>query len=176
MRTIIRIAFLLFTFCFLFACGSSRQAKVVLPANFKGPKELERIYGLRITPNDNIFLYNAGSHWMGVPHRMGGLTKNGVDCSAFVGIIYREVYERPLARSSSDMLSLNCKKVGKGNLKEGDLVFFNTTGRNRKVPTHVGIYLKNNRFIHVSSSRGVMVSNLNEPYYIRTFLTGGRVK
>ncbi len=56
----------------LTSCGSKRN--VVLPANFKGPKELSRLYGVKITPNDNIYLYNAGSKWLGVPHRMGGNT------------------------------------------------------------------------------------------------------
>ena len=67
----------------LTSCGSKKQQKVALPADFKGPKELSRLYGVRLTPNDNIFLYNEGARWLGVPHRMGGLTKKGVDCSGF---------------------------------------------------------------------------------------------
>ena len=74
--------------------------------------------------SDNIFLYNEGARWLGVPHRMGGLTKKGVDCSGFVAIVFREVYGKQLARSSADMLKHNCKKVSRANLKEGDLVFF----------------------------------------------------
>jgi len=161
--------------CLLSSCGVSRQ-KVILPANFKGPKELERLYGIRITPNDNIYLYNAGAHWLGVPHRLGGQTKRGVDCSAFVGIIYREVYQKPLGRSAANMLKYNIRKVGRNGLREGDLVFFNTERRKGKTPNHVGIYLKNGRFIHVSTTQGVTVSSLSDPYYVRTWLTGGRVK
>ncbi|MDF9828898.1 lipoprotein Spr [Parabacteroides sp. PF5-6] len=161
---------------FLFAsCGSKKQA-VVLPADFKGPKELSRLYGVKITPNDNIYLYNEGSRWLGVPHRLGGNTKKGVDCSGFVAIIYREVYGKQLARSSADMLKHNVKKVGRSRLQEGDLVFFRTDGSRKKTPNHVGIYLKNGRFIHTSTSRGVMVSSLSEPYFTRSFITGGRVK
>ena len=82
-----------------------------------------------------------------------------------------------LARSSADMLKYNCKKVSRAKLQEGDLVFFKTgRGGKRGVPNHVGIYLKNGRFIHTSTSSGVMVSSLSEPYYTRTWLTGGRVK
>lgn len=161
----------------LTACGSRKQAQVVLPADFKGPKELERLYGVRITPEDNIFLYNEGAHWLGVPHKMGGSTKRGVDCSGFVAIVFREVYGKQLARSSADMLKYNCKKVKRDKLREGDLVFFKTgRGGKRGVPNHVGIYLKNGRFIHASTTHGVVVSNLSEPYYTRTWLTGGRVK
>lgn len=159
----------------LTSCGSKKQ-RVALPADFKGPKELSRLYGVRLTPDDNIFLYNEGAKWLGVPHRMGGLTKKGVDCSGFVAIVFREVYGKQLARSSVDMLKHNCKKVNRANLKEGDLVFFRTGKGRKKVPNHVGIYLKNGKFIHTSTSSGVIVSSLSEPYYVRSWLTGGRVK
>ena len=152
----------------LTSCGSKKQQKVALPADFKGPKELARLYGVRITPEDNIFLYNEGARWLGVRHKLGGSTKRGVDCSGFVSIVYREVYGKQLARS---------KKVSRAKLQEGDLVFFKTgRGGKRGVPNHVGIYLKNGRFIHTSTSSGVVVSSLSEPYYTRTWLTGGRVK
>ena len=121
----------------LTSCGSKKR--VALPADFKGPKELSRLYGVRITPDDNIFLYNEGAKWLGTPHRMGGSTKRGVDCSGFVAIVFREVYGKQLARSSADMR-------------------------------------KNGKFIHTSTSRGVMVSSLSEPYYTRSWITGGRVK
>jgi len=159
----------------LTSCGSKKQ-RVALPADFKGPKELSRLYGVRLTPDDNIFLYNEGAKWLGVPHRMGGLTKKGVDCSGFVAIVFREVYGKQLARSSADMLKHNCKKVNRASLKEGDLVFFRAGKGRKKVPNHVGIYLKNGKFIHTSTSSGVIVSSLSEPYYVRSWLTGGRVK
>lgn len=159
----------------LTSCGSKKR-RVALPADFKGPKELSRLYGVRLTPDDNIFLYNEGAKWLGVPHRLGGLTKKGVDCSGFVAIVFREVYGKQLARSSADMLKHNCKKVSRANLKEGDLVFFRTGKGRKKVPNHVGIYLKNGKFIHTSTSSGVIVSSLSEPYYVRSWLTGGRVK
>ena len=158
----------------LTSCGSKKR--VALPADFKGPKELSRLYGVRITPDDNIFLYNEGAKWLGTPHRMGGSTKRGVDCSGFVAIVFREVYGKQLARSSADMLKYNCKKVSRGKLQEGDLVFFKTGGGKKKTPNHVGIYLKNGKFIHTSTSRGVMVSSWSEPYYTRSWIPGGRVK
>lgn len=161
-------------FC-LASCGSRKQ-QVALPSDFKGPKELSRLYGLRIGPEDNIYLYNEGARWLGVPHRMGGSTKRGVDCSGFVAIVFRAVYGKQLSRSSADMLKHNCRKVSRSKLQEGDLVFFRTGGSKKKVPNHVGIYLKNGRFIHTSTSSGVMVSSLSEPYYTRAWLGGGRVK
>lgn len=168
--------YFLFFLLFFTACGSRKQQQVVLPADFKGPKELSRLYKVRLTPDDNIYLYNEGAKWLGVPHRTGGLTKKGVDCSGFVSIIYREIYGIKLERSSADMLKYNCKKIGRSKLREGDLVFFRTNKGKKKIPNHVGIYLKNGRFIHTSTSQGVIVSSLSEPYYERTWLTGGRVK
>ena len=158
----------------LTSCGSKKR--VALPADFKGPKELSRLYGVRITAEDNIFLYNEGAKWLGAPHRLGGSTKRGVDCSGFVAIMFREVYRKQLARSSADMLKYNCKKVSRSKLQEGDLVFFRTGSGKKKVPNHVGIYLKNGKFIHTSTSKGVMVSSLSEPYFTRSWITGGRVK
>ena len=157
------------------SCGSKKQ-RIALPADFKGPKELSRLYGVRLTPSDNIFLYNEGARWLGVPHRMGGLTKKGVDCSGFVAIVFREVYGKQLARSSPGMLKHNGKSLCRANLNRVDLVFFRTGKGRKKVPNHVGIYLKNGKFIHTSTSNGVIVSSLSEPYYVRTWLTGGRVK
>ena len=168
---------LLFLTAFLFvSCGSQKGKRIALPADFKGPRELGRIYGVRITPDDNIFLYNEGARWIGVPHRYGGQTKRGVDCSGLVSNIYREVYHKRLSRSSADMLRHDCRKVSRGKLREGDLVFFYTGKGKKRKPNHVGIYLKNGKFIHTSTSRGVMVSSLSEPYYLRSWMCGGRVK
>lgn len=66
-------------------------------------------------------------------------------------------------------------KVAKRNLKEGDLVFF-SSNRSRKRVAHVGIYLKSGKFIHSSTSRGVIVSRLNEDYYLRHWISGGRIR
>ena len=91
--------------------------------------------------------------WLGTPHRMGGTTKQGVDCSGFVCNVYKEIYGISLPRRSQDMAKV-CKIINnKNDLKEGDLVFFN----NKKGGTinHVGIFLDKDKFIHTSSSKGV---------------------
>lgn len=159
----------------LVSCASRKVEQVSLPADFKGPKALERLYGVRITENDNIFLYNEGARWLGVPHRLGGMSKQGVDCSGLTTQVYRTVYRKKLSRSAADMLKHDCKKINKSQLKEGDLVFFHTGKGKKTIANHVGIYLKNGRFIHTSTSKGVVVSNLNEPYYMCTWICGGRV-
>jgi len=92
--------------------------------------------------------------------------------------VYKNVYNKTLERNSADMLHKNCKKVSKGKLKEGDLVFFNTSSKSRSDSniSHVGIYLKENKFLHASTSKGVNVSDLDDDYYRKTWVCGGRVK
>jgi lipoprotein Spr len=154
------------------SCGTVKR----VPAGVNTPRELSRKFGLPVTNRDNLHLYTEASKWLGVKHRYGGNTRRGVDCSGLVVQIYTEVYRKKLKRSSADMLTYNCRKVSRGRLQEGDLVFFRTGSGNKKIPNHVGIYLKNQHFIHASTSRGVIVSDLNEPYYLRNWITGGRVK
>ncbi len=168
------VSFLLLLFIVLVStsCGTKKR----IPAGVESPDKLSRQFGVRITDKDNLRLYTEASRWLGTPHRYGGNTRRGVDCSGFVVHIYREVYDKQLFRSSSDMLKKNCRKVSRNKLREGDLVFFRTGKGRKKVPNHVGIYLKNGKFIHTSTSKGVVVSTLSDPYYIRTWMTGGRVK
>ena len=126
--------------------------------------------GIEREPGDNEELYNAIQQWMGTPYRYGGTDKNGVDCSAFVGHIYREVYGVDLHRVSNDMQQ-DVTLISKSELREGDIVFFtNSKGR----VSHVGIYLKNGLFAHSSTSRGVIISRLDDNHWRKHFYKGGR--
>lgn len=120
--------------------------------------------------NNDLFLFI--DKWMGSPHRMGGLTRDGIDCSAFVLFAYRDVYRKDLPRSSRDMAE-NVTRKYDHQLKEGDLVFFSFGG---KAVDHVGIYLHNNQFVHVSSKAGVIISNLKDPWYYKYLTRCGTPK
>ncbi|NQV53536.1 MAG: C40 family peptidase [Flavobacteriales bacterium] len=108
--------------------------------------------------------------WEGVPYRYGGTSKAGVDCSGFVGALYRQVYQKELPRTTAALAS-SSKPVGKSALEEGDLVFFDMQGKKK---SHVGVYLNAGSFVHASTSKGVIVSDLNNPYYQAAFSSGAR--
>ena len=129
--------------------------------------------GIDIEMKDNHALYVESSNWLGVPYRSGGTTKRGVDCSGLTSNIYKNVYSKDLERNSEDQRKKDCRKVKKGKLREGDLVFFHN-GRKKKRATHVGIYLKDRKFIHASASQGVIISTLEEDYWKQHWLNGGR--
>lgn len=128
--------------------------------------------GLVCDDNDNAHLYEVVNSWLGVPYRYGGNDRSGIDCSAFVGTVYREVYGITLHRTANDMLR-DVKIVSRQEVKEGDLLFF--TNSKGKV-SHVGIYLKEGLFAHSSTSNGVSVSRLDSKYWASHFYRGGRAK
>jgi cell wall-associated NlpC family hydrolase len=121
----------------------------------------------------NIQLVSSIYEWLGTPHRDGGTSKRGTDCSYFVQSVYEEAYGIELNRNSQRMYEEDVKTIPKENLREGDLVFFNIGGGG---VSHVGIYLKNGMFAHASTSRGVIVESLSSPYFQKSFAGAGRVK
>lgn len=117
-------------------------------------------------------LYKFIDNWMGSPHRLGGMDKSGIDCSGFTTILQKEVYSRSVPRTAREMAD-QVKRLYEEDLKEGDLVFFNFGGQSFN---HVGIYLHNNKFVHVSTSKGVIISDLKDPWYYKYFSRCGSVK
>jgi hypothetical protein len=119
----------------------------------------------------NTELYNFIDNWYGTHYRMGGTTKNGIDCSAFSGTLLSTIFSFNMPRTAREQYKI-CEHLNKEDLLPGDLVFFNTHGSG---VSHVGVYLANNHFVHSSSSEGVKISSLDEDYYSRKFICGGRV-
>ena len=129
--------------------------------------------GIDVKYEDNPKLYINAADWMGTPYRLGGMNKNGIDCSGLATQLYKSVYKKKLPRSTSEQKSAT-QKVAKRNLKEGDLVFF-STDRSKKKVSHVGVYLKEGKFIHASTSSGVRIDDLDAPYYVANWISGGRL-
>lgn len=163
----------------LSSCGTHRVNTNLL-YNPVEVNELSNKLGVVLSNTDkdddkNMPLYAEVSLWLGVPYKYGGISRQGLDCSGFTYLIYQKVYRKVLPRSTSDLITMKMHKLSKSNLKAGDLVFFATTGNKKKI-THAGIYLKDGYFIHASTSKGVIVSHLDEDYYKRTWRKGGRPK
>ena len=118
----------------------------------------------------NLALYNYIDDWWGTRYRYGGSDRKGIDCSAFVGQLIQNVYNIALPRTAKEQFD-QCEKVANEELKEGDLVFFNTRGG----VSHVGFYLGDNYFVHSSVKNGVTISSLTDDYYSRKFISGGRI-
>lgn len=136
-----------------------------LPIQFKFAQLLDS----DVESMTNTRLFSFIDNWWGTRYRYGGDSKAGIDCSAFAGLLMREVFHIQLPRTAREQFS-TVQKVNRSSLKEGDLVFFNTRGG----ISHVGIFLRHGYFVHASTSQGVTISSLEDPYYKSRFLGGGR--
>lgn len=106
-------------------------------------------------------LYQQHAEWYGTPYRLGGVSRDGIDCSAFVQITYRDLFGIDLPRTTGEQLNIG-QQTSRNALQTGDLVFFRRGG-------HVGIYLENDQFLHASTSRGVIISNMNNQFWSRHY-------
>lgn len=108
--------------------------------------------------------------WQGTPYRLGGSSRAGIDCSAFVQVGYADVMNLQLPRTTAQQVKQG-QWVDYAKLVKGDLVFFKT-GRTLR---HVGIYIGNAQFLHASTSQGVIISNLKNPYWQKVYWQARRI-
>lgn len=120
----------------------------------------------------NLSLLRSIDHWWGTRYCLGGNTENCIDCSGFTLAIMRDVYGKSIARTAQEQYN-NSARLEMDELKEGDLVFFHTSGRSI---SHVGVYLFNNKFVHAATSNGVSISDLNDTYWKPRYRGAGRVR
>lgn len=108
---------------------------------------------------EDQLISNAKTH-LGSPYLFGGTSHEGFDCSGFSQVVFKQTgIEIP--RTTGEQFEMG-NAVKKEDLQKGDLIFFETI---RKGPSHLGIYIGENKFIHSSSSKGVAISKLDDPYY-----------
>ena len=115
-------------------------------------------------------ILKTAAQYKGVPYVFGGTTPNGFDCSGYVQYVFAKNGIR-LTRTA-DTQALEGKFVSKKNLKPGDLVFFTTY---ESGASHVGIYAGNQKFWNATSSRGIMLSDLNDSYWGPRYYTARRI-
>ena len=131
-----------------------------------------RSKGIDLVQADNPDLLFEVYDWLNSPYCWGGRSKKGTDCAGFVNSMINKLYSKNFGGSAIDIFK-KCDTVSPTDMHEGDLVFFNISG---KYLSHVGIYLQNGRFAHAASHGGVIVSSLEDKYYKRWFYRAGRVK
>ncbi len=124
------------------------------------------------SPGERSLFVKVAKGFLGAPYRLGGSSVRGLDCSAFVKKIY-EFFDVSLPRTAREQAHVG-QRVSRDELKEGDLVFFNT----RRAYGHVGIYIGNNEFVHASAGRErrVKIDTLDKPYYDKRFVKAVRIK
>lgn len=116
-------------------------------------------------------IITTAKKYIGVPYVWGGTTPSGFDCSGFVQYVFK-AHGISLNRTCVTQYK-HGTYVSKSNLKPGDLVFFQNTYKSGI--SHVGIYVGNGQFIHASSSKGIVISNLSSSYYMSHYYGARRV-
>ncbi|WP_186672509.1 C40 family peptidase [Sporosarcina sp. BP05] len=119
--------------------------------------------------NSATNLVNTAQSYIGTPYSYGGTTTSGFDCSGYTQFVFKK--QGISIPRTTDQQYATGTSVAKSDLKTGDIVFFNTSGSG---VSHDGIYIGSGKFIHSSSSKGVMISSINDPAYWGSRYIGAR--
>ena len=151
--------------------GVTVAAPPVAPANTKTlsydaaltlPNKYANLLGVAPTELTNTLLLSQMEKWYGTQYCFGGSTDSCIDCSSFTQVILRDVYNVKIPRNSQQQFDASTK-IEVENLKEGDLVFFNTVSASMVI-THVGVFVCNNKFVHASTSKGCLLHTSDAAY------------
>jgi cell wall-associated NlpC family hydrolase len=119
-------------------------------------------------------IIKTAQKYLGVPHCMGGTTMKCMDCSGLLVTVFAN-HGIPLPHNSEEQARYGKIIAGMDELIKGDLVFFIRSYKTNSIITHSGIYVGNNKFIHTSSTNGVTITSLNDPWWKKKFIFGTRV-
>jgi len=159
----------------LFSGCSTRGAKAYHPKNtiLQLKPIIETQTPTNIQTNSNYkskVLYEEYEKWKGTPYKLGGESLHGVDCSSFIQQVYYDAFRLKIPRTTSRQVNVGYA-ITKKQLRVGDMIFFKT-GWNVK---HVGIIIEDGKFIHASTSKGVMISSIHNPYWKDNYYLSRRV-
>lgn len=164
---------LVISLIFLAACSEVPRADKS-QQNIVNKKQLAQQVTTDINMDQDALLFyllrKAFIDWKGTPYRLGGNSKQGIDCSAFVQNVYRASFNITLPRTT-EVQAQQGYLVYRDQLQVGDLLFFKTGWRTR----HVGIYIGNEAFIHASTSQGVISSSLKNVYWKQKYWQAKRI-
>jgi probable lipoprotein NlpC len=170
------LLFLIAVLFVLSACHSRRAAMKGEPGEIVAPQpsiaeKYSAMMGVDRSAIQNGRLYAFIDQWMGTPYRFGGLDHDGVDCSGLTFLLQQQVYGINIPRTTGQQV-LVIKRKYEEELQEGDLLFFDYDG---KKYSHVGVYLQNGYYVHASSTRGVVIVKLHDPYTYKYFSRCGSI-
>ncbi len=159
------------------SCRSAKKSKSEM---YETPSKVHHGHGNHNDKNDKVVskerkkILKEAYEWMGTPYGYGKADKGkACDCSGLVMSAYERAIGIKLPRTSAKQRDY-CKSLKKKDVQAADLCFF-ATGKDPNKVSHVGIMVDEKSFIHASSSKGVIVSDITQPYWVRTFLGYGRV-
>jgi cell wall-associated NlpC family hydrolase len=149
--------------------------RTISPSNIENLGSLQLKYAIvfdaTVEKMTDTAMLQSIDQWWGTKYCLGGSSKNCVDCSAFTKAVLKDVFNADMPRTAQEQYEAT-ERIEMEELKEGDLVFFYTSGRRI---SHVGIYIMNNKFVHAAASQGVSVSDLNDAYWKERYRGAGRI-
>jgi len=108
--------------------------------------------------------------WKGTRHQLGGISRQGIDCSGFVKTVYKDAFNINLPRTTKAQVRRGIT-VPFNELQSGDLIFFKPPNS----PRHVGIFLSRSQFVHTSKTKGVTISKIDKHYWGKYYWKARRI-
>ncbi|WMS87013.1 C40 family peptidase [Pleionea litopenaei] len=152
------------------ACQStpSNESKTATRPSAQKPRSKPPLTANQLSQKQQLMAFYQS--WRGTPYRLGGLSRNGIDCSGFVYVAMQQVFKQSVARTTY-LQSKEGMTIAFSDLRFGDLVFFKTDIKTR----HVGVFIDDNHFMHASTRIGVTISRLDNPYWQKHYWQARRV-
>jgi hypothetical protein len=169
-----QVSFFLIKYSYLTEDSSQGQPRLVYwPDSLCRPEVLRQLMGDLPIEVDCVLrpeIYAMLPKWSKYPYQYAGRNSLGIDCSGLVCEIQRTIYGRSYQSGSKEIYS-QLKHIQRHELMEGDMVFFKI--RKNRI-SHIGLYLGSNKFLHATTKAGVIISDLDEPYYRKRYFGAGR--